>query len=202
MGFLKKFAGTLIGGAIGYYTGGLVGSSLIGLGVGASVGSQVDSARAYSNLADAANRNAAEQRAQAERAFQASKERADIQNVRNIRANIRRTRIAAGAMANLGMQTGGAGGSGLAGGLSSIGSQLAGNISYMGDIAAQENIIGQANLAMSQSQARYSAESASAQSTIGTAGAISNVVGTIFGPTGMQEGVQAISQGWKKYTAG
>jgi hypothetical protein len=45
-------------------------------------------------------------------------------------------------MLNVGAQTGGMGGSGMSGGLSSVGSQLGSNLSYMSQIAAANTAIG------------------------------------------------------------
>lgn len=195
MGFsLKKFAGTILGVGVAVYTGGL---SLATVGTGAFIGSQIDQIRASGDLADAANQNAAEQTRLAERAYQAEKQRADIQNIRNIRSSIRQARIAAGSMQNLGFQTGGAGSSGLAGGVSSVQSQLAGNVNYAGTMSAYGNQISQANLGMAQSSARYASASADAQQTMAIAGTIGNTIGTIFGPVGLSEGFDKISAGFK-----
>jgi hypothetical protein len=55
-------------------------------------------------------------------------------------------------MLNIGAQTGGMGGSGLAGGLGSLGSQQAGNINYMQNIAKENTAIAGAGLDAAKAQ--------------------------------------------------
>jgi hypothetical protein len=102
----------------------------------------------------------------------AEKRRADVQNVRSIREQVRATRLAQGQMTNIGAQTGGMGSSGLAGGMSSLASQQAGNINYMADIAEQNTAIGAAGLdaARAQSNAAIWGTVGQAAATVGTAG--------------------------------
>lgn len=80
------------------------------------------------------------------RQYAAEQKKADIQNVRAVRAQIRQQRMASADMLNQGAQTGGMFGSGLAGGLGSNQSQTAGNIQYMGQIAKQNTASSQAGL--------------------------------------------------------
>jgi transcription elongation factor len=87
-----------------------------------------------------------EARAASKREFEASQRRADIQNVRAVRQRIRETRLAQAGMSNVAAQTGAIGGSGLAGGVSSAGSQMAGNLSYMSQIAEQNTAMGKAQV--------------------------------------------------------
>lgn len=79
---------------------------------------------------------------QARQQYAAETRKAEIQNIRSVRQQIRQSRIAQSSMLNVGAQTGGMGGSGLAGGLASVGSQLGGNLDYMSQIARQNTAIG------------------------------------------------------------
>lgn len=107
-----------------------------------------------------------------ERQYAAEGRRAEVQNVRSIREQVRATRLAQGQMTNLGAQSGGMGGSALAGGLSSLQSQQAGNINFMSDIAEQNTAIGQAGLeaAKAQSNAAIWGTVGQAAATVGSAG--------------------------------
>jgi hypothetical protein len=88
-----------------------------------------------------------QRRAAADREYQAQQKRADIQNIRTQRENIRAAKIAQAQMTNVAAQTGGMGGSALAGGTSSIASQAMGNVNYTAQIAEQNTAIAQAQLA-------------------------------------------------------
>jgi hypothetical protein len=109
-------------------------------------------------------------RAANERQFQAQERKAEVQNVRSVREQIRATRLAQGQMTNVAAQTGGMGGSGLAGGLSSLGSQQAGNISYMQDIAKENTDINTAAL-----------QGARAQSNAAIWGTVGSAAGSVAG---------------------
>lgn len=104
-----------------------------------------------------------------EQAYQAEQRRAEVQNVRAVRQQIRAARLAQSQMTNVAAQTGGLFGTGLAGGTSSVGSQLAGNLGYMSDIAEQNTAIASAQIA-----------SARAQSNAAIYGQIGQLAGTIF----------------------
>lgn len=110
-----------------------------------------------------------QRRAAAAQEYAAQQKRADIQNVRSTREQIRAAKIAQAQMTNVASQTGGMGGSALAGGTSSISSQLAGSINYTQQIAEQNTAIAQAQLA-----------GASVTSNAEVWGAIGNIAGTIF----------------------
>lgn len=110
-----------------------------------------------------------QRRAAAAQEYAAQQKRADIQNVRSTREQIRAAKIAQAQMANIASQTGGMGGSALAGGTSSIASQAMGNINYTAQIAEQNTAIAQAQLA-----------GASVTSNAEVWGAIGNIAGTIF----------------------
>ena len=84
--------------------------------------------------------------------FRAEQRKAEIQNIRSVRQQIREARMTQASMTNVAAQTGGMGGSGLAGGTSSVGAQLAGNLSYMSDIAEQNTAITNAAIAGAQAQ--------------------------------------------------
>ncbi len=78
--------------------------------------------------------------------YAAESKKAEIQNIRSVRQQIRQSRVAQSSMLNVGAQTGGMGGSALAGGLSSVGSQLGSNLDYMSQIATANTAIGGAAL--------------------------------------------------------
>jgi len=98
--------------------------------------------------------------------FRAEQRKAEVQNVRNVRQQIREARMTQASMTNVAAQTGGMGGSGLAGGTSSVGAQLAGNLSYMSDIAEQNTAITNAAISATGYQ---------------TAGTIFGAVGSVAG---------------------
>lgn len=119
---------------------------------------------------------AAERRTQ----YANEQKRAEIQNVRQIRQQIRQQRAAAASIIGRGATTGTLGSSGVQGGVSSTGSQLAGNVSYMSDIA-------DVNTAQAESSQRF----ASAELSMGQAtgdyqmwGAVGSLGGTIFEKAG------------------
>jgi len=102
-----------------------------------------------------------------EEQYRGEQRKAEVQNVRNVRQQIREARLTQASMTNVAAQTGGMGGSGLAGGTSSVGSQLAGNLGYMSDIATENTAI--TNAAISATQW---------QTTATIFGAIGSVAGT------------------------
>lgn len=104
-----------------------------------------------------------------QRQYQAEERKAEVQNVRSVRQQIRESRLARAAMTNVAAQTGGIGSSALAGGISSVGTQFAGNLNYMQQIAEQNTAIGAA-----------AAQGAQAMSNAAVYGAIGNLGGTIF----------------------
>lgn len=83
-----------------------------------------------------------------------------------MRQQIREARMAQASMTNVAAQTGGMGGSGLAGGTASVGSQLAGNLGYMAQIAEQNTAITNAAISASNFQ---------------TAGTIFGTIGNLAG---------------------
>lgn len=105
--------------------------------------------------------------------YAAQQKRADIQNVRSQREQIRAAKIAQAQMQNVAAQTGGMGGSALSGGMSSIASQTSSNINYMSQIAEQNTAIATAQL-----------QGASVTSNAEVWGAVGSIAGTIFGDLG------------------
>lgn len=81
--------------------------------------------------------------------YRAEQRKAEVQNIRNVRQQIREARMTQASMTNVAAQTGGMGSSALAGGTASVGSQLAGNLSYMSDIADQNTAITNAAISAS-----------------------------------------------------
>jgi hypothetical protein len=107
--------------------------------------------------------------------FRAESRKAEIQNVRSVRQQIREARMAQASMTNVAAQTGGMGGSGLAGGTSSVGAQLAGNLSYMSDIAQQNTAITNAAISATNFQ--------TAATIFGTIGSVAGTYGSVKTPT-------------------
>lgn len=77
----------------------------------------------------------------------AEQRRADIQNVRSIRQSIREARLAQASLVSQGAVSGALMGSGVAGGLSSVASQLGGNLNYISQIAEENTNIFNAQIA-------------------------------------------------------
>ena len=114
--------------------------------------------------------------------FKEEQKRADIQNIRSVREQIRATRIAQSSMVNQAALSGGTGGSAVAGGDASAGSQLAGNLDYMGQIAAQNTAIN----SLAAQTAGFQAQAASAQADAAIWGTIGNVASWV-GSAGMKK---------------
>lgn len=101
--------------------------------------------------------------------YKEEQKKAEIQNLRSVREQIRAARVAQASMVNQAALTGGTGGSAAAGGQASVGSQLSGNLSYMSQIAASNTRIG--NLAAEAAGYQAASASASAEGAIwGTIG--------------------------------
>jgi hypothetical protein len=107
--------------------------------------------------------------------YRAEQRKAEVQNVRNVRQQIREARMTQASMVNTAAQTGGMGGSGLAGGTSSVGAQLAGNLSYMTDIARENTAITNAAVSASNFQ--------TASTIFGTIGSMASTYGKVNTPT-------------------
>lgn len=167
--------------AIGAAVGGVAAAGTAigvvgGIAAGAMVGSTISQAQAARQGARAAEASAAQQRV----AYQAEQRRAEVQNIRAVRQQIRGARLAQAAMTNVAAQTGGMGSSALAGGTSSIGSQLTGNINYMAQVAEQNTAISNAQIASSTAQG----QAARAQGRAAVYGAVGDLAGTIFSAKG------------------
>ncbi|CAB4161325.1 hypothetical protein UFOVP729_44 [uncultured Caudovirales phage] len=109
----------------------------------------------------------------AQRQYEAEARKSEVQNIRSVRQQIREARLAQASMTNVAAQTGAMGSSALAGGVSSVGSQLAGNLNYMQQIAKENTAIGAA-----------AAEGAQAMSNAAVYGAVGQLGGTIFDAMG------------------
>lgn len=143
---------------------------------GAAVVGAVQQQSAAKKQAAASNRIAEEQRTQAKIEAQ----RAEVQNVRSVRQELRKQYIAAASVVGRGATTGTSASSGVAGGISSTKSQLAGNLSYMSDMADFGTAMTKSNMAIGDAQAAYGA--ASAQASMGAA--LQSLGGTVFSEAG------------------
>lgn len=84
---------------------------------------------------------------QNQRAFEAEQRRAEIENVYKARQAVRQARVAQAQMESQAAMTGGVGGSAVAGGVSSVQSQLGGNLNYMASIAEENTASAKAQMA-------------------------------------------------------
>lgn len=142
--------------------------------VGSAVAQQREAKKAASAQREGQARILAEER-----------KRAEVENVRKLRQQVREQRIAQASLTSQAALTGGVGGSAVAGASASAASQAAGNVSFMQDIAEINTNIG--NIQMETAQRVGSAQARGA-----TYGAIGNLSGTIFSDMG----------GWKKVFGG
>lgn len=108
-----------------------------------------------------------------QRSFEAQQRKAEIENVRQARQAIRQAALARSAMINQAANTGGMGGSALAGGTSSIQSQLGGNLNFMASVAEENTAITNASI----DAAKYSSNAA-------VFGQVGQLAGTIFSAKG------------------
>ena len=155
-----------------------MGPALPIIAVAASVGSAVAQQRE-------AKKSASAQREGQARVLAEERKRAEVDNVRKLRQQIREQRIAQGSLASQAALTGGVGGSAFAGASASAASQTASNVSFMQDISQINTNIG--NIQMETAQRVGAAQSRGA-----TYGAIGDLSGTIFKDMG----------GWKKVFGG
>ncbi len=107
------------------------------------------------------------------RAFEAQQRKAEIENVRQARQAVRQAALARSAMINQAANTGGIGGSALAGGVSSVQSQLGGNLNFMASIAEENTAITNASI-----------DAAKASTDAAVFGQIGQLAGTIFSAKG------------------
>ena len=102
----------------------------------------------------------------AQRQGEAEQRRAEVQNVRSVRQSIREARLAQASLQSQGALSGALMGTGVAGGMSSVSSQLGGNLNYIASIAEENTNIFNA----------------------ATAGAKASTNATIFGQVGQLAG--------------
>lgn len=134
--------------------------------IGSSIGSSVMQQREAKKAASA-------QREGQARILAEERKRAETENLRSLRQQIRQQRIAQSSMVNQAALTGGVGGSAVAGATSAAAAQTAGNISYMQDISEINTNIGNIQMDIAN-------RVAAAQSRGATYGAIGGLAGTIF----------------------
>jgi len=149
-----------------------VGAAVVGAVVGTvGVVQQYEAGRAQKSAMQ-------QQSAAQQRQYALSQQQAEIQNIRSVRQQLRQRYATAAALTARGATAGTLSGSGLAGGLSSLGSQLASNLGYQSDIAGTQAgmareaaVIGQAQTAygIAAGQAAQGAAFTSLGSTIFTA---------------------------------
>lgn len=153
------------------------------MGEVAQVVGAVMSVAGFSKQQDARDeqRKAAEEAAQARRQeLAAQKARADIENTRSVRAAIRQQYAAQAGIVARGATTGTSASSGVAGGVASTGAQLAGNLSYMSNVADTQTA------SMQAAEAAGQANLAGVQANMDMAqgAAMSQMGGTIFSAGG------------------
>jgi hypothetical protein len=162
-------------------------AALTTIAAGAAIAGTVGQIASSQKAAKASARAAEAQQA----SYRAEQKRAEVQNIRSVRQQIRQARMAQAGMTNVAALTGGMGGSGLAGGTSSIGSQMAGNLGFMADVARQNTAISNAQIQSSI----FQGQAAQAQATGALWGQIGGLGQTIFGdmyrpqPTAARQGV-------------
>ena len=137
----------------------------------------------YRNIKSGEKAQQATERAQqaSQQQYAAERKKAEIQNIRSVRQQIRQSRVAQSTMLNVGAQTGGMGGSALAGGMSSVGSQLGSNLNYMSQIATANTAISGAALNYSTAMGDASIASSEANQWAAVAGLGSTVFGAVGG---------------------
>lgn len=141
-------------------------------GIGVAAAGVVGQQKAAKNAAGAQRQSAAAQRDQAA----LEQRRADIQNARNLRAEIRQSRIAAASIRNQGANAGTFGSSGVLGGISSVGAQHASNVGNFN----QNTEINSAVFGTQVQQANANLAFADAQADGAMWGAIGGLGGTVF----------------------
>ena len=88
----------------------------------------------------------------ARRQGEAEQRRAEVQNVRSVRQSIREARLSQASIESQGALSGALMGSGVAGGMASVGSQLGGNLNYIASIAEENTNIFNAATAGARAQ--------------------------------------------------
>ena len=168
MGWLKD----LTYGGVGFLIGGPAGAAA---GVAYSKGEDVVEQQ---KKQVAATGRAQEQ---AKQQYAAESRKAEIQNIRSVRQQVRQARISQSSMLNVGAQTGGMGSSAMAGGMSSVSSQLGSNIDYMSQIAKQNTAIGGFALGYSNEMANASIAASRQQLASAQMGMATSIFGSVGG---------------------
>lgn len=114
---------------------------------------------------------------QQQRAFEAEQRRAEIENVYKARQAVRQARVAQAQMESRAVLTGGVGGSAVAGGVSSVQSQLGGNLNYMASIAEENTASARAQMAAARAS---------------TNAAIAGTIGNFAGSQGAKDAMKTI----------
>lgn len=117
---------------------------------------------------------------QNQRAFEAEQRRAEIENVYKARQAVRQARVAQAQMESQAAMTGGVGGSAVAGGVSSVQSQLGGNLNYMASIAEENTASAKAQMAAARAS---------------TNAAIAGTIGSFAGSQGGKDFMKTIFSG-------
>ena len=117
---------------------------------------------------------------QQQRAFEAEQRRAEIENVYKARQAVRQARVAQAQMESRAVLTGGVGGSAVAGGVSSVQSQLGGNLNYMASIAEENTASARAQMAAARAS---------------TNAAIAGTIGNFAGSQGAKDAMKTIFSG-------
>lgn len=117
---------------------------------------------------------------QQQRAFEAEQRRAEIENVYKARQAVRQARVAQAQMESQAALTGGVGGSAVAGGVSSVQSQLGGNLNYMASIAEENTASAKAQMAAARAS---------------TNAAIAGTIGSFAGSQGGKDFMKTIFSG-------
>lgn len=185
---------------------------LAGIGLAGSALSAYQQMEAREDAAEAASRNfalnqqAAEEQATISRDIAAQQRaravleqrRADVSNVRSLRAAVRQARIARAAVVNTGANAGTSGSSGVLGGTGSIGAQLASNLGFFGQIeninskvlATQEAeslgtvALGDVSRRVAVGEGQYRADVARADADAALGGSVKALGGTVFDAAG------------------
>ena len=168
MSFFKD----LVYGGVGFLIGGPAGAAA---GVAYSKGEDV--VEQQKKQVDATRRA----QEQARQQYAAESKKAEIQNIRSVRQQIRQSRIAQSSMLNVGAQTGGMGSSAMAGGMFSVSSQLGSNIDYMSQIAKQNTAIGGFALGYNTEMANASMASSRQQLASAQMGMATSIFGGVGG---------------------
>lgn len=118
---------------------------------------------------------------QSRRVAAAEERKAEIENIRSIRQQVRKARLEQSSVINQGAVGGVLGSTGVAGGVSSIGSQLAGNLGFMSDVADENTSIFKGTVGAAQ-----------ASTNAAVFGRIGSFTGTIFSTFNTPKGTATI----------